>query len=379
MRAKIDMQSENGTMRDPVIYRYVDIPHNRTGSKFNVYPIYNFACPVVDSVEGVTTACRSNEYHDSEEQYFWFLRNVPGLRDVKIRDFSRLNFTYTLMSKRKLAWFVDNNLVEGWHDPRFPTIRALSRRGLKLPALKSFILDMGNSRSTVLMDVNKLWAFNKQYIDQNIPRYSVVKKENAVEVLIEDLPDSIVEGDVLKCKLNPGLGTKKIEKYNKIYLDQSDIASLADGEEFTIMDWGNMILQSRQKSGDIYTSAIVTSNLGGDFKKTKKFTWVANTPTLIQVKLLFYDPLINVPSIPKEKKGKSDKNKPPPPKIEFQNYVNYDSKHEVLGLSENALRELKLGDSIQFTRRGYFVYDRTEGDAMVFINTPDGHEKDVWK
>jgi len=224
------------------------------------------------------------------------------------------------------------------------------------------------------MDINKLWAFNKQYIDQNIPRYSLVKQENVVEVIIEDIPDVIEEAEVLKCKLNLGLGTKKIEKYNKIYLDQSDVASLADGEEFTIMDWGNMILQSRQKNGDFYTSAVVKSNLGGDFKKTKKFTWIAITSKQIPVKLYFYDPLINVPSIPKEKK--TDTNKP---KIDFKKYVNFDSKHEVLGISENALRELKLGDSLQFTRRGYFVFDRVEGDTMVFINTPDGHEKDVWK
>jgi len=114
LRAKIDYLSKNGTMRDPVIMRYVDIAHNRTGTKFNVYPIYNFSCPIVDSLEGVTHALRSNEYHDSEEQYFWFLDNIPGLRQVKIKDFGRVNFTYTVLSKRKLQWFVDQGIVPGY-------------------------------------------------------------------------------------------------------------------------------------------------------------------------------------------------------------------------------------------------------------------------
>lgn len=146
LRAKIDYTSKNGTMRDPVIYRYVDIPHNRTGNKFNVYPIYNFACPIVDSIEGVTHALRSNEYHDSEEQYYWFLANVPGLRPVKIKDFGRVNFTYTLLSKRKLQWFVDKGIVPGWNDPRFPTIQGVTRRGLTMDALRQFIFDQGDSK-----------------------------------------------------------------------------------------------------------------------------------------------------------------------------------------------------------------------------------------
>jgi len=136
LRAKIDYKSPNGTMRDPVIYRYVDLPHNRTGDKFKIYPIYNFACPVVDSLEGVTHALRSNEYHDSIDQYYWFIDNTPGLNKVVIKDFSRVNFTYTLLSKRKLQKLVDMGVVQNWDDPRFPTIQGVTRRGLTITALK---------------------------------------------------------------------------------------------------------------------------------------------------------------------------------------------------------------------------------------------------
>jgi glutamyl-tRNA synthetase len=391
LRAKINMNSENGTMRDPVIYRYVNFPHNRTKDKFKIYPIYNFACPIVDSVEGVTHACRSNEYHDSEEQYYWFIDNVPGLRPVKIQDFSRLNFTYTLMSKRKLNWFVETGKVADWDDPRFPTIRGLSRRGLKLPALRKFIIDLGNSKNTVLMDVNTLWAHNKQYIDTLIPRYSCVQKDNLVEVIIEDLPNNVEYTEVLKCKLNETLGFKKLEKSNKIFIDQSDVKSLSDKEEFTIMDWGNLFVVDRTKVGDNYTTMVTKSNFGGDFKKTKlKITWVANSPNVVQLKLLYYDNLITIPSIPKQrkfatekkkddKKKEDNKSEEKPISYDFRDYVNNNSESVVYAIGEPCLRDIEIGDSVQFTRRGYFVFDRVEGDTMVFINTPDGHVKDVWK
>lgn len=120
LRGKIDMKSKNGVLRDPNLYRVVaDVPHHRTGSKFKVYPLYDFAAPIVDSIEGVTHALRSNEYHDRNALYEWVL-DATEIRKPIIQDFSRLNFTYTLLSKRKLQWFVDKGLVSGWDDPRLP-------------------------------------------------------------------------------------------------------------------------------------------------------------------------------------------------------------------------------------------------------------------
>lgn len=129
IRAKVDMQCKNKCMRDPVIFRHCETPHQRTGSKYKVYPTYDFACPIVDSVEGVTHALRSNEYADRNHLYNWFLTNL-GLRKVNIYDFSRINFVSTTLSKRKLGWFVENNLVDGWSDPRFPTVKGILRRGM---------------------------------------------------------------------------------------------------------------------------------------------------------------------------------------------------------------------------------------------------------
>eukprot|EP01129_Flabellula_baltica_P014881 TRINITY_DN7270_c0_g1_i1.p1 TRINITY_DN7270_c0_g1~~TRINITY_DN7270_c0_g1_i1.p1 ORF type:complete len:722 (+),score=197.87 TRINITY_DN7270_c0_g1_i1:33-2198(+) len=364
LRAKIDMSSDNGTMRDPVIYRYLGIPHIKTGDKFLIYPIYNFACPIVDSIEGVTHACRSSEYHDSEEQYYWFLENIPGCRPVKIQDFSRLNFSHTLMSKRKLNWFVSEGHVKGWDDPRFPTIQGITRRGLSMNALRDFVIDLGNSKNAVLMDVNKLWAFNKQAIDPVIPRYCVVRTENAVTCELVDVNETETV-EVLRCKLNEGLGNKQLIRSKVILLDQADVQTIDDNEEVTIMDWGNIILQGREKEGDNYTNMTAVTNLGGDFKKTKKITWISEE-NAVACLLTYYDPIITIPSVPKNE--------------DFKNYVNFDSYHEFPAIGEAAIREVQVGDSIQFTRKGYFRLDEIREDGTyVFINIPDGHEKNVWK
>ncbi len=139
VRGKLDMSSDNATLRDPVYYRCNPTPHHRVGTKYKVYPTYDFACPYVDSIEGVTHALRSSEYHDRNEQYYRVLKDMQ-VRPVHIWDFSRLNFVYTLLSKRKLQWFVDTGRVEGWDDPRFPTVQGIKRRGLTIEALKQFIL-----------------------------------------------------------------------------------------------------------------------------------------------------------------------------------------------------------------------------------------------
>ena len=140
VRGRLDMQDPNKSLRDPVYYRCNPVPHHRIGSKYKIYPTYDFACPYVDSIEGITHALRANEYHDRNAQYYRIQQDMD-LRKVLIYEFSRMNMVYTVLSKRKLLWFVQNGRVDGWDDPRFPTVQGIVRRGLKIEALIQFILE----------------------------------------------------------------------------------------------------------------------------------------------------------------------------------------------------------------------------------------------
>lgn len=176
LRAKMSVNNPNKAMRDPVIYRCNgEIPHARTGNTWKMYPTYDFACPVVDSLEGITHALRSNEYHDRNPQYAWML-DALGLRGVEIWDFGRMNFVYTLLSKRKLQWFVDHGAVSGWDDPRFPTVRGIRRRGMTIECIRQFILSQGPSQHIINMEWDNIWALNKRLIDPVVPRYTALEE-----------------------------------------------------------------------------------------------------------------------------------------------------------------------------------------------------------
>jgi glutamyl/glutaminyl-tRNA synthetase len=134
------MANKNKCLRDPVFYRYNDTPHHMVGDTYKVYPTYDFACPIVDSIEGVTHTVRTSEFNDRNDMYFWILDKI-NLRKPSIFDISRLNFVNTCLSKRKLQKLVDTGVVSGWDDPRFPTVRGILRRGLQPFTLKQFMLE----------------------------------------------------------------------------------------------------------------------------------------------------------------------------------------------------------------------------------------------
>ena len=150
-------------------------PYLPLRSKWKVYPTYDFACPIVDSLEGVTHALRTIEYRDRNPQYHWMIEALD-IRPVNIWDYSRLSFIYTLLSKRKLRWFVDEGLVSGWDDPRFPTVRGIRRRGMTVEALTQFMLSQGPSQAIVSLEWDSIWALNKKIIDPIAPRFWAILK-----------------------------------------------------------------------------------------------------------------------------------------------------------------------------------------------------------
>ncbi|XP_071435116.1 bifunctional glutamate/proline--tRNA ligase isoform X6 [Pithys albifrons albifrons] len=380
LRAKIDMSSNNGCMRDPTLYRCKNQPHPRTGNTYKVYPTYDFACPIVDSIEGVTHALRTTEYHDRDEQFYWIIEAL-GIRKPYIWEYSRLNLNNTVLSKRKLTWFVNEGLVDGWDDPRFPTVRGVLRRGMTVEGLKQFIAAQGSSRSVVNMEWDKIWSFNKKLraickkvIDPVAPRYTALLKDAVVPVNIPEAQEEMKE--VAKHPKNADVGLKPVWYSSRVLIEGADAETLTEGEVVTFINWGNVIITklNRNSNGKIVSIDAKLNLDNKDFKKTTKITWLAETPRapLIPTVCVNYEHLITKPVLGKDE--------------DFKQYINRNSKQEELMLGDPCLRELKKGDIIQLQRRGFFICDQPyepvspyscKDAPCILIYIPDGHTKEM--
>ncbi|CAJ0574284.1 unnamed protein product, partial [Mesorhabditis spiculigera] len=373
VRIKMDMKSNNGAMRDPTIYRCKLEEHVRTGTKYKVYPTYDFACPIVDSIEGVTHTLRTTEYHDRDDQFYFFC-DALGLRKPHIWEYSRLNMTNTVMSKRKLTWFVEEGVVEGWDDPRFPTVRGVLRRGLTVEGLKQFIVAQGGSRSVVMMEWDKIWAFNKKVIDPVAPRYTALDTSKKLVTVNLESPIQEYSADVQLHPKNAEIGTKKIFHSSKILIEQVDAQTIKKGDTVTFVNWGNLQITDVKKQGDEIVSLTAKLDLDNkDYKKTLKVTWIADvaSPSTIPVVAVEYDHIINKAIIGKDE--------------DWKNFINYDSVHYTQMRGEPALKGLKKGSIIQIQRKGFFICDHEHVEKSPFtdketplllIAIPDGSQKD---
>ena len=240
LRAKIDMASDNGTLRDPVLYRQNTTPHHRSGTKFQAYPTYDLACPIVDALEGVTHALRTTEYDDRNAQFDW-VQKALGLRRVRIQTFARMNFMYTVMSKRKLTWFVDTGRVTGWDDPRFPTVRGVARRGIDISALKRFMCSQGASRRIVNMEWGKFWAENKKEIDKYAKRFMAIDKVEHVALTVTNAGDKDGRMEYLCTDYlpkDPTFGKRLARIGKRILLEKVDTEGMEVGESIVLTRWG---------------------------------------------------------------------------------------------------------------------------------------------
>jgi glutamyl-tRNA synthetase len=301
LRGKIDMQAKNKTLRDPVFFRANAIPHHRTGTKYCAYPTYDFACPIVDSTEGVTHALRTTEYNDRDAQYQWVLQTL-GLGHVRIHAFARMNFVHSVLSKRKLQWFVDQGHVEGWNDPRFPTIQGVLRRGVQVGALREFILSQGASRRITDMEWDKFWTLNKRIIDPVAPRYFALNASDAIPLTLTNtsFPSNKVIGwPVVRHPKNPQLGEKIMRLSSNLLVEYDDVVLMNENQQVTLMRYGNVIIRKilKDENGKI-TSVQAQDYPQGDFKTTKlKITWLAHVNDLVAVELIEFDHLITKPKL----------------------------------------------------------------------------------
>lgn len=361
LRAKISVDDPNKAMRDPVMYRVNQTPHARQGTKYNVYPTYDFCCPLVDSLEGVTHALRTTEYHDRNTQYNWFCDKL-NIRKPIIEDFSRLNMEYTLMSKRKLSQLVETGVVDGWDDPRFPTVRGLVRRGLKVEALKRFCADQGMSKTINFMEWSKIWFLNAQILDPSSPRYTAVSNTLKVHCSVEG-QTHLEKGSKMLHKKNPQLGSKTFYKSDTVFLDAEDVLLLKDGDEVTLMDWCNAYIKNIKVNGDgVPYEAILALHPEGDVKKTKhKLTWIPENPNSVILTLHEYDNILT--------------KKKPDPNETTDELIAKVSIYSEEALGEEALSTVKKGEIIQLERRGYYIVDKDDGERKTLILIPDGKEK----
>ncbi|KAM7486673.1 hypothetical protein LguiA_002682 [Lonicera macranthoides] len=365
VRGKLDMQDPNKSLRDPVYYRCNPTPHHRIGTKYNVYPTYDFACPFVDAEEGITHALRSSEYHDRNAQYHRIQEDM-GVRKVHIYEFSRLNMVYTLLSKRKLLWFVQNGHVEGWDDARFPTVQGIVRRGLQIKALTEFIHDQRGSKNLNLMEWDKLWTINKKIIDRECPRHTAVIEQRRVSLTLTDGPEEPFVRIVPRHKKYEGAGDKATTYTKSIWIDNADAEAISANEEITLMDWGNAIVKEIKKDQDgNVTELIGVLHLQGSVKTTKlKLTWLPNTTELVTLTLVEFDYLIT--------KKKLDEDE------DFVDVLNPCTKKEVAALGDSNMRNLKRNEILQLERKGYFRCDvpfLRPSKPIVLYAIPDGRQQ----
>ena len=243
LRAKIDMTSPNMNMRDPVIYRIVHASHHNTGSKWCIYPMYDFAHPLEDAIEDITHSICTMEFEDHRPLYDWVVRECEMKSQPQQIEFARLNLTNTVMSKRKLKQLVDEGVVDGWDDPRMPTISGLRRKGYTAKAIRNFCREIGVSKNQSIVDEQMLEHFIRQDLSEIAPRTMAVLRP--LKVVITNYPEGQIE--MLDAENNPddpSMGVRKIPFSREIYIEEEDFMENPPAKYFRLFPGNEVRLKN---------------------------------------------------------------------------------------------------------------------------------------
>ena len=368
LRAKIDMASPNIVMRDPAIYRIVHKDHHRQGSKWCIYPMYDFAHPIQDALEGITYSLCSLEFENHRPLYDWVIQNCHfDDHPPKQREFARLNVTYTVMSKRYLRYLVENGLVDGWDDPRLPTLSALRRRGYSPDAIFEFIRRAGIAKVDSLVDIELLEFCVREELNAKAARRICVTEP--IKIIIDNYPEDKVE--YFPISNNPtdeNAGVRELPFTKELYIERSDFEEVPPPKFFRLRPEGEVRLMGAYiiKCGEIVkdadgnikeihcTADIETGNgIPADRKVKGTIHWVS-AKYCKDIDLLLYDKLFthaNMNEIPTE---------------EYNEHLNKDSVKKLTGCkAELALDDAKVCDKFQFVRMGYFTRDYKYPDTFI--------------
>ena len=380
LRAKINMSSPNMLMRDPVIYRSMISNHHRTGNAWKIYPMYDWTHGESDYIEQVSHSLCTLEFEPHRELYDWFLDSIGPLKGIrpKQREFSRLNLSYTITSKRNLARLVEENLVDGWDDPRMPTISGLRNRGYTPESLKMFALTVGVSKRESVIDVSLLEFCARAHLNEVAPRAMAVI--NPLKLTITNYEDKTFEE--IKFEINPQkkeIGARKIKFSKTIYIERDDFKEAADDNFFRLKTGGEVRLKKayiikatevlKDDKGEVVEvlceydkKSKSGSNTPESNRKVKgTIHWVSATYS-VDAKINIYDRLFKVSEPGKEKDLLAD--------------INEDSLHVFEAKVEPHLQKAKEGEKFQFQRTGYFI--RTANKKTLEFNKTVGL-RDGWK
>lgn len=381
LRAKLDLASPNMNMRDPAIYRIKHATHHRTGDKWCIYPMYDFAHPLSDWMEGITHSICTLEFEAHRPLYNWFLEALSLPHLPQQIEFARLNLSYTVMSKRKLLELVMSKRVMGWDDPRMPTVCGLRRRGYTPSSIREFCERIGISKADSMVDINLLYFCIREELNRTAQRAMAVL--DPVKVVIDNWEEGKVEDvDVENNPENPNAGTRKVPFGRELYIERDDFMENPPKKYFRLKPEGEVRLKGayfvkctgfeKDADGNVTTIHCTydPATKGGDAPDGRKvkgtIQWVY-APTAIDAEVRLFDNLFTIENVGDVPEGKDP-----------LDYINPNSLERKQAKLEPMLAKATLEDRYQFMRLGYFCLDSKDStpERPVFNRTVG--LKDSW-
>lgn len=368
LRAKIDMASPNINMRDPIIYRIAHASHHNTGDKWCIYPMYDFAHPIEDAIEGVTHSICTLEFEDHRPLYDWVINECEMESKPRQIEFARLNITNTVMSKRKLKLLVDENVVDGWDDPRMPTIAGLRRRGYTPEAIRNFCRAIGVAKSNSTVDGQMLEHFIREDLNLKAPRTMGVLRP--IKVIITNYPEDKVEMlEIENSPDDPSMGKRLVPFSRELYIEEEDFMEnppkkyfrLFPGNEVRLkgayfVKCENFIKDEEGRVVEVHCIYDPETKSGSGFtgRKVKGTIHWVDAKSAVSAEFRLYEPLI---LDEENEEGKT-----------FLNQINPNSLEVLQGFIEGNIKDAKIQDKFQFFRHGYFNVDSkyTSEQKLVF-------------